>query len=608
MYLLLRLVLLANLSGLLLVIVWSLDRGLDITDESMSLLAYLHPDEYPATFSMYYVIVSRATGWMHPTVLGYRWLTLALAVLAALAFTYGFCQWLRQFFGTEATSGVDVTLVLPFVLIGHLSAYGLGVRTLNYNSINNAFLFSACGLLLHALSHTPRRGVRPVTVAIALFIVGVLVALDMFVKFPTAIIMFGAALLLIVLHTRRLGPREVAIEIGILTLGIVGGLTAYFASVQSIAEWLSNYRAALQASSEATHNPGTILRSYAQDGESLARVLIFDFSPAFLLSFLVARCYVRGWHRKALRNQFVLLAVLAAALVYTGHKVYALDLLDSPYLNHFVTFYTYVLIICFEVIVLAAIYRSAPPVQGPNQGTARRIDALPGVALLAALPFAGAFGTANSIFLNAMFGIGAWFALIMIAGLLIKERTQSKLALSLCILLPTCFGPAQIVYGTVWKPYLLAASLPDHTVALDQPASVAGLRVDPATAEFIAELRSTLRQGSFRERDYILALYNAPGLVYLMGGVSPGTPTYFDHEQPTNCHALETTEIGKRAVFVLATGDVAPQTVACMQKAGRHFPDEFVELGRIYNSYSASPYGWRAAEKWVRVFHRKASR
>ena len=608
MYRLLQLVLVIVLSSLLLIIIWSLDRGLDITDESLSLLAYLHPDEYPTTLSMYHVIAGRVTGWMHPTVLGYRWLTLALTVLAALVFTYGFCQWLRRCFGAEPNKGVNPTLVLPFLLVGHLAPYGLGIRTLAYNSLNNAFLFSASGMLLLVLSQAPQRGIQPITVATSLFIVGVLSALDFFVKFPTASIMFSGALMLIVLHMRRLPLREIAIAVGILTLGAVTGLAAYSAGVQSLSRSLSNYRAEIQGVSAAGHNPSSILRSYAQDAGSLVQVLIYHFSPAFLLSFVIARCYARGWHRTTSRNRYLVSALLAVTLVFTGYKVYALDILDSPYFNRSVTFYAYVIIICFEIIILAATYHSATPVEAWGQVARRRSDALLGIALLAALPFVGAIGTVNSIFLNAMLGIGGWFALVLVLGLLIEIRTQSRLALFVCIFLPTCFGAAQIAYGTVWKPYLLAAPLLDQTVALQQPASVAGLKVDAATAEFIAELRSMLHRGSFRQNDYILALYNAPGLVYLMGGVSPGTPTYFENEHARNCRALKTAAFDNRAVFVLATREVAPQTVACMQGAGLLFPDAFVELGRIYNPYSASSYGWRAGETWVRVFRQNAHR
>jgi len=67
-------ILIAVLTILLLVVIWSLDRGLDITDESLTLLSYLYPGEYPANFSMSYTIVDRITGWMHPSVVGYRWI------------------------------------------------------------------------------------------------------------------------------------------------------------------------------------------------------------------------------------------------------------------------------------------------------------------------------------------------------------------------------------------------------------------------------------------------------------------------------------------------------------------------------------------------------
>lgn len=93
-----------------------------------------------------------------------------------------------------------------------------------------------------------------------------------------------------------------------------------------------------------------------------------------------------------------------------------------------------------------------------------------------------------------------------------------------------------------------------------------------------------------------------PGLVYMMGGMSSGTPIYWRREPDRNCHALMTRAMSERAVFLVVTGDVAHHTRESMKEAGLRFPEEFVELGRIYNLYTASSYGWRARESWVKIF------
>src|SRR5262249_57627489 len=59
MHQLLKVALLAVLAAVLAVIIWGLDRGFDITDESMVLLLYQHPDAYPVGFSMFYVLIDR---------------------------------------------------------------------------------------------------------------------------------------------------------------------------------------------------------------------------------------------------------------------------------------------------------------------------------------------------------------------------------------------------------------------------------------------------------------------------------------------------------------------------------------------------------------------
>jgi hypothetical protein len=605
---LLGVVLATVLASLLLVIIWGIGRGLDITDESFGLLSYLYPQEYPVSVTMFYAIVSRATDWMHPTVIGYRWLTLALRLIVPLVFTWGFCRWLRRCFTTESSPRVSPIVVFLFLLIGYLSVYGISQPTLFYNTINSAFLFVAAGLLLYVLSQAPPTGIQFRAVGAALLAVGFLSAADFFVKFPTALIGFVGALLLVVLHMRRSGLGAVSLAIASLALGAIAGLAICSASVPSISVWLSNYRAELRAISEVSHNPGSLLRSYMHDGASLGRVLILHFSFVFLAAFVIARCYARGWHRKARRNGYLLLVLLALTITYTGYEVYVLDLLNSPYFNGWKTFYSYVLIVCFQVIVLFASYPAPPADLKPSASAMRSESARLGIALLATLPFVAAVGTANHIFFNALHDIAAWFALILVLALLIGQRIHSRWVLSLCLLLPACLGATQLVYGMVWKPYLLAATLREQTVPLAGPPSVAGLKVDPLTANFIAELRSILRKGSFNDNDYVLAFYNAPGLVLLTGGVSPGKPQYFKGAHATNCRALERAHLDKRRVFILATQNIDPQTVACLKKAGLRFPEEFVPLGRVYNPYSASSYGWRAHERWVRVFRQNGRR
>ena len=593
MHQLLRLILIAIVATLLLVIIWGMAKGLDITDESMMLLLYASPEQYRSGATLAHFIISRATGWMEPTVVTYRWLTLSLTICSSLIFSYGFCQWLDRFFRPDPDKLVNLTTVFPFLLIAQLPLCGPGIRTLMYNHINSIILFSVAGLLFYFLSQAPSsRRFSP-----ALFIVGVLLALDLFVKFSTAIIMLSGALLLIVLRMKRCGPRETAFAAVALMMGIIIGLAIFSVGVRGLTDWPTYF----QEISEGSHKPGSILLSYAQDCKTLLIFLLQHFSIIFLSSFAIARCYALGWHRRAWWSQYVLLILLVATFFYATYKFYALDLLNSPHFNNSATFNVYALLICLEVAVLLAIPHSAPPAPNPNNVALQRNERLTGIAILTALPFAGAFGTANYIFLNALGDIAGWFALALVLGLMIEERTRSRFALPICTLLPACFGAWQIIYGTIFVPYALAAPLPNQTVALQQPASVKDLKVDPATAQFIAEVRSILDRGLYQKGDYIIALYNAPGLVYLMSGVSPGRPTYFSGQHSQNCSALQAVKASKRPVFVITTRGIDTETAICMRNAGLVFPDEFVELGRAHNSYSASPYSW-PLWNWVTVF------
>src|SRR5438093_12300677 len=158
---------------------------------------------------------------------------------------------------------------------------------------------------------------------------------------------------------RRLGRRTIAFAIGIQILGAMAGLAAYFADVRSITAWPCSYPGQLRVVSQVSHNPGTLLLSYVCASESLGLFLLRHFSVVFLMSFIIARCYARGWYRNTLRNQHVLLAMLTLTLLYTAYQIYALDPLNSPFFTNRASFYTYALIICFQLIVLLSNFRSS---------------------------------------------------------------------------------------------------------------------------------------------------------------------------------------------------------------------------------------------------------
>ena len=84
----------------------------------------------------------------------------------------------------------------------------------------------------------------------------------------------------------------------------------------------------------------------------------------------------------------------------------------------------------------------------------------------------------------------------------------------------------QIVGGTINVPYGLNASLLRQTVATEIGSPSSRVSVDPDMHALVVDLRRLANECGFRDDDDLLALYNMPGIVYALGGRSPGIPWY----------------------------------------------------------------------------------
>ena len=76
--------------------VWSLPRGLDLTDEGFYLLNYRYPVEYEASFTDFHLVIARVFGLADVSILAYRVVGLLAALLGAGLFGLSLAAWLRQ--------------------------------------------------------------------------------------------------------------------------------------------------------------------------------------------------------------------------------------------------------------------------------------------------------------------------------------------------------------------------------------------------------------------------------------------------------------------------------------------------------------------------------
>jgi hypothetical protein len=278
-------------------------------------------------------------------------------------------------------------------------------------------------------------------------------------------------------------------------------------------------------------------------------------------------------------------------------------MLSFPYFNNYLTVHLYALALALQLAVLCVM--RWPLIRAWRPEKLWPGEKLAGILVLITLPFIGAFGTSNSLWLNTLFDAVPWIGLILLCALAMELHVRPQIVALVPVVLIAGFTTAEIAYGIIWRPYLLAEPLHKQTVPVQYPETVAGLKVDSATSQAFNELHRVLHSNGFREGDPIIGLYNVPGYVYMVGGVSPGSPTFFTGRNARSCVALARSRADLDRAFVLITRQLDAGLDTCMQRAGLDFPNAYRELDRVYNPYSAGPYGWHTLDEWIRILKKQ---
>jgi hypothetical protein len=204
--------------------------------------------------------------------------------------------------------------------------------------------------------------------------------------------------------------------------------------------------------------------------------------------------------------------------------------------------------------------------------------------LLGALPFAGAIGTGRPIFYNTLFHMTSWFGLFLLFLVVLSMLHQESWILHIGTFIIAVFACSQIISSGIFNPYRLHTGILEQVVPTEIGIPETTLKLDVTTSEFFVKIRALALKHRVKPGDDVLAFFNMPGVVFAIGGKSPGIPWYNSgyegsREQNEMSLSLVPSERLKKA-FILQTPGYS-KSMPDLTKFGIHFPRDYVLCGEV---------------------------
>jgi hypothetical protein len=542
---------------------WGLDRGFGLGDEGTFLLSLNDPETTPANFEFYKLLVPLGLRF---DVVGARLLRIATELLAGAALLAGLASFARARLGLAGAAWVGEWVAFALLGVGiHVAS-----RAFSYNDMSNLCTYAALGALLTLAARAggPDERARRAAWALA---AGFATGFQLFVKFPAFFLLWALLWLAIALLLQRLSRRERAEALLGHATGMGLALACFAWRNGGVVPLLAKAQLATRIAPVSGYAPADILILYLK-GEALSVPNV----AAALLSFVAVRAAARRWMGASPDAAAALGAGVAVALLGASAAVLH-PFFYHPTLQWLTCFLGFAL-----VLGVAAAWRRPQPLRGADLALLLLPLALPVINLMGSnVPFTLRLPS-HALPPFAVLGVLTLRARALHGA----RRLHATLALGGVVVTSALF-----VQHHVLSPYGLRAPLYEQR---EPVAGLDGLRVDVATRSFLEAAAGLMKAAGFRPGDPVLALDYTPGLVFYLGGRSPGWPFYMFDRPALNCFILERAAL-ERVPWVVVSGPISPEQSACVRAFD--LPGDLREIGTLRFPYEAVYEGFDAGSR-----------
>jgi len=563
---------------------WGADKGFDVGDEGN----YIYTTKFISNYGLvsdYYYLMSFVYDFLNIDIISARLLRIVSEILSIFLFSVGLFLWARSRHSLFNKAPPGFGLIFLFCGLGaFLSVYARGF---SYNDLSNLLLYtSGAGFLyVESLDHDNSFGLRAKSV---LILVGFILGWQLFIKFPGSILFFSLYLIYLAIKNVTIGSKVGMILS--LFLGYLLAILLFFDLYGNVYDWFAK-----------------IFKEMALDDQNVGEILAFYLSkdyPSLLIILLGVLCFfiiVNILKRTSLgshsADRIHTAALGISVAIQVGvHLIYPYRALENQVL----------LIVAFVAIsmgIALAIYLKNFLNSRWIKDAISRENVLIIVGLIL-MPFAIMIGTNSSLTETVLQNIVPWFGLIIITIYYLAQRFELRWFYLTLMIMFIISSQLFFVYHFIFDPWQMDSRLTDNKYTVD---GLEPIKFDTETRDFFEAMISTFEGIGFEKGDPVIALDATPGIVYLLGGVSPGFPFYqpgiIPDSDHTNCHyimKLPLTKMKKPIIIYRIKPNLG--MTYCLNVSGLNFQEDYYLAGKVKNPY-VNEYRYFYDPDEYRYFH-----
>lgn len=547
----------------LAILLWSADKGFEMTDEGYYLLWFHSSHLYaPDMHLNYFYLVQMLFSWVDWDITAMRIGGIITEIGAVLALGFGVAKYLKA----RVPQLYSPAFVTALVVGGFAAIFTAEhPRSLSYDSVTHLLMGIGGGMLLLWASWNEKP--KPWQSMLFFVVLGLVLASQLLVKFSSAILL--SVLWVAFGFVSQTNKNAKAVGLLGSTAGIILFMAGLFGTQISFAKFMEYYRISYERISQLGYSPiDIVLKTYlAQDtlhfAINIGPALIVIWGALYALRNLTAQKQI-AW------------SMVIGMAIFVGQAI----LLPTNYFPQW--HYRFI-----DLMLLLTI--SGSYILWRHADAGRPMAEL--VLVLFFIPFVCAIGSAVNWAMSLFSYLPAWIMLVMIIWAYINEKTSTeKWSTTVQVI---AIAGSLIIFWQVYLypnylPHGMAASIFEQT---EQPLTYDKVKLDAPTATFVKQTEQLLTANGYQPGSYLLALYDLPGLVYLLQGYSPQVPWYFgEYTRATVQEAVDNTcwhinEMTETNVFVVKPVTIHPQVANCLSSSKLNFPASYVLAGTVYNTY-----------------------